>query len=118
MNSHNNMQFPRLFVDIWADPTRLIDNSPETWDADDKIEKLIPLLDRHFHTANLDVSPYVNVIYGRPGDPRIWGTADQIEHRTGQIILGSERAQGPDYSDVRDGNGARMARLIYNVSKI
>lgn len=37
-NSHNTMKFPRLVVDVWADPTRNPDKSMKFDDAEDKIE--------------------------------------------------------------------------------
>jgi hypothetical protein len=118
MNAHNTMQFPRLLVDVWADPSRLPDGSVQQDDADDKIKNVTKLLDRHFHTVNLDVPPGTNDLYGLPGYPRVWGTATQIKSVSGSVVLGSRRLSGPDFSDVQDGNGARMARLVYAVNTI
>jgi hypothetical protein len=105
-NLHNTMKFPRLFVDVWSDPTRNANDDVMIYDADEKIDALQDLIFGHFHTVNLNVGGY----------PIMWGTADQIATRTGQMILGSQRTEETTYSDVTDGDGARMGSTVYGVN--
>lgn len=108
-NAHNNMRFPRLFVDVWSDATRNTDRSVKRYDADDKIEAILALVKRHFHTPNLS---------GVSGGTLIWGTPEQVAARSGVPILGSELMYGPSYSDVSDTDGARMARTWFGVATV
>lgn len=121
-NAHNSQRFPRINVDIWASPTRMPDGSPKTNDADFLIEDIAKEFMRYLHTVNLDVPgdqdepvlPYL----GKPGQPRMWGTATQIEARTGSFVFGSQSLDQPIFSDVRDGNGARMGRYSFGISTL
>ncbi len=117
-NPHNTARFPRMVVDIWADPTRNEDHSVQKYDADDKIEAVQKVIDRHFHTVNLDVDSQDPAYLGVKGMPRIWGNAEEIEERTGLVVTGSQRLDGPDLSDISNGNGGRMGRLVYGVATI
>lgn len=108
-NEHNTLRFPRIFVDIWADPTRNADKSVQVYDADDKIEVIQNLVDKHLHLVNKS----------RPdGLPWIWGTAEQMSEKTGVIIDGSSRTMGPDISPISDTDGAMMGRTTYNISHL
>jgi hypothetical protein len=109
MNAHNRMKFPTLAVDIWADPTRNADGSQRRDDADDKIEVLVDLIDKHLHTVNLS---------GPGGEFIVWGTAAQVADRTGVTLQGSTRISGPTISDIEDTEGGRMARLTYGVNVV
>lgn len=105
-NEHNTMRFPQITIDIWADPTRNSNKSVKTWDADTKIETIQKQIDAVMHTVDR----------GTPGGmPIIWGTAAQVAAKTGSIVAGSTRLDGPDYSDVKDSEGSRMGRLLYGV---
>lgn len=105
-NEHNTMRFPQITIDIWADPTRNSNLSVKTYDADNKIEAIAKEVDAVMHTVDR----------GTPsGMPIIWGTQAQELAKTGSVIAGSERLDGPDYSDVKDSEGTRMGRLIYGV---
>jgi len=119
-NEHNSAHFHRLYVDIWASPTRLPDGTPEREDADMLIETVWEALSTHLHTVNRDVPSdgSVSPLLGLPGHPRVWGTAEEIEARTGVVVLGSQQLGEPDLSDVRDGNGARMGRYVIGVQTI
>lgn len=106
-NEHNNARFPKLFVDIWADPTRNADLSVKKKDAKDKIEIILKQINKSLHTVHLS----------RPaGELIIWGTAEQIATKTGVPILGSKFLTGPDYSPVRDSEGSFMGRVTYGVN--
>lgn len=115
-NPHNSQQFPRLQVDIWADPTRNWDNSVARYDADDKIDAVQRLIEVHFHTKNLDVPSDAPEWWGAVGYPRVWGNAEQIAHRSGITIFGSERQVGTLTSPIADVEGGRMRRLRYGVN--
>lgn len=115
-NEHNNMRFPRIVVDIWASPTRKADGSPVMHDADDLIEEIMDSIRPYLHTVNVDVPPDASPFMGTPGHPRIWGTAEQIAARTGSLVMASQSLGEPQFSDVKDGNGARMGRYQFGVS--
>jgi len=107
-NQHNTMRFPRLFVDIWADPTRNSDKSIKKFDAKKKIEDIQAFVDKHLHLVDS----------GTPsGEIYIWGTAEQIASKTGVPITGSQRLDGPTFSPISNAEGAYMGRLTYGVNK-
>lgn len=114
-------RFPRLLVDIWASPTRHVSDhtSVKIQDADILIEDVFAALRPYLHTVNLGVpgSPdhSLTTWQGVPGSPRVWGTAAQIVGRTGVTVLSSEQQGEPNFSDVRDGNGARMGRYAFGL---
>jgi hypothetical protein len=118
-NPHNTAQFPLLLLDIWASPTRNADGSPSMPDADLLIEDIFAEIRPYLHTVDLGVPgidsdpalPYL----GRPGYPRFWGTAEEIANRTGTLIVSSQHVGGPDFADVKDGNGARFARYTFGI---
>jgi len=108
-NEHNTMKFPQLIVDIWADCTRNPDSTPKVYDAKDKIEAIEKVVDRLFHTV--DRSMNHSVI--------IWGTPEEIALKAGVVVAGSQRLNGsPEYSPIKDAEGAFMGRLIYGVNKV
>ena len=108
-NPHNTMTFPQITIDIWADPTRNPDKSVKTWDADTKIEAIVKEVKAVMHTVDLGASN---------GSLIIWGTAPQVAQKTGSIIAGSTLRDGPDYSDVKDSEGSRMGRLLFDVNVV
>ena len=108
-NAHNSMEFPRVFVDIWADPLRNTDRSIRVNDATTKIKNIQRLVDKHLHL----VSPS-----GPLGAPVIWGTASQILAKTGTVVAGSTRLSGPRFSGVRDSEGTIMGRLVYGINLV
>lgn len=120
-NTHNTMQFRLLLVDIWASPTRQPDGSPRKDDADNLIEEVFAAVRPYLHTVemgvpgNSDLDPTLSYL-GRPGHPRFWGTEQEIANHTGVLIIASEHNGGPIFSDVRDGNGARMGRYQIGVT--
>lgn len=120
-STYNSGRFPRLLCDIWASPTRT-DGDPSSVkspDADDLIVQVYDALQPYLHLLNSGVpSDSTQAFLGRPGYPRYWGTATEIATRTGALILGSNLLSEPVFSDVRDGNGARMARYPFGVSTI
>ena len=120
-NEHNTARFVRINVDIWASPTRQADGTVIRNDADDLIEEVMEAIRPYLHTVNPSVPgnsttdpvlPYL----GKPGQPRIWGTASQIAAGTGVLVIGSQALNEPTFNDVKDGNGARMARYSFGVA--
>ena len=106
-NEHNTLRFPRLFVDIWADPDRNPDKSVRISNAKTKIGAIQAFIDKHMHL----VDP------GTPqGMPFIWGTPDQIANKTGVVIVASERRDGPEFSPIANAQGAWMGRLTYGIT--
>lgn len=119
-NEHNTARFPQIFVDIWASPRRKDDGSAADYSADTRIEEIFDAIRPYLHTVNMSVPgnpttaptlPYL----GRPGSPRFWGTPEQIQARTGALVISSQQLGEPDFSDVRDGNGARMGRYRFGI---
>lgn len=119
-NGHNTARFPRMYVDVWASPTRKADGTPERADADYLIEDVMAAMLPYLHTVDAGVPGSADhdptlPFLGRPGQPRMWGTAAQIASRTGSLVMSSELLGEPEFSDVRDGNGARMGRYSFGV---
>lgn len=108
-NAYNTQRFPRVFVDIWADPTRNANLSVQLPDAKDKIEAIVKVVKRHLHTVDPSRSN---------GMPLIWGTAEQIADKTGVVVAGSQQLDGPDYSPIKDSTGSFMGRLTYGVNVV
>lgn len=106
-NDHNSMRFPRLLVDIWADPTRNPDRTIRQWDAATKIEQIQARVDSHLHLSDPGTSA---------GMPYIWGTLEQVVNKTGVVVAGSLRKSGPDISPIRDTEGALMGQLTYGIN--
>ncbi len=106
-NEHNTLHFPRIFIDVWADPTRNQDGDVAMQDADNKISAIHRVVSKYLHLVDNG---------DRKGQPVCWGTAAQMESFKGSLINSSTRAGEPAYADVRDGDGARMAAVTYNVS--
>lgn len=106
-NEHNTMRFPQVFVDIWADPSRNEDKSVRQQDAKDKITAIQPFIDRYLHLVDGA---------NNEGKPRIFGTAEQIEAKTGIVVTGSQRLNGPRFSPIRDSEGSWMGRFTYGVN--
>jgi hypothetical protein len=113
-NEHNTARFPRILVDIWASPTRKADGSPVIDDADYLIEDVMKSIRPYLHTVNMDVSE--DGFQGPAGYPRVWGTPEQIQSRTGSLIFFSQSLGEPQFNDVKDGNGARMGRFAFGVA--
>ena len=106
-NEHNSMRFPKLIIDVWADPTRNPDKSVKVQDAKTKIEDIGKHLNRHFHLVD----------GGTPtGMPFVWGTAEEIAAKSGVVITGSQRLNGPEYSPVTDSQGSIMGRYEFGVN--
>lgn len=106
-NDHNTLRFPRVYIDVWADPTRNPDGSVQMQDADDKIDAIHRKVMKYLHLVDMG---------DRNGMPVCWGTKEQMETWTGSIISSSSKNQEPVYSDVRDGNGARMGAATYGMA--
>lgn len=107
-NPYNTMLFPKLTVDIWSDPTRSADNSIKVQDAKDKIEALHVLIKPHLHTINMHDQ----------GQTIFWGTPAEISTKTGVAVAGSQQLSGPEYSPIKNGNGAWMGRFTYGINFI
>lgn len=91
----SNFDFPKLTLDIWASPTRDANGDVQDYDADDVIRTVYKAIRKYIHTVN------------SANSPKNWA---------GTVIVSSEVQEGPTYSDVREGNGARMARVIIGVT--
>ena len=108
-NEHNTMRFPRLQVDIWADPTRNEDKSVRFHDAKTKIMAIQEVVDSYFHMVDPS---------GPEGLPRFWGTLDEILSHTGVMVVGSHRLTGPEFFPIRDGDGGFMGRSTYGLNVV
>lgn len=106
-NAHNTEKFLAMFVDVWASPTRNTDGSQRTPDAEFLIETVFEALLPELHT----VHPA-----GPDGEIRWWGTASQIENRTGLPVFYSQKLTEIEFSPVEDGNGAVMGRVRFGVA--
>ena len=106
-NDYNTTSFPRMIVDVWADPSRNSDHSVLKQDAKAKIASVYKAVDKYFHTVNNDTSS---------GGSVYWGTAAQIAAKTGTRIAKSVRLDGyPKMSPVSDGNGAFLGSVVYGL---
>lgn len=105
-NDYNTARFPRLQIDIWADPTRNPDGSVQKRDAKLKIEAVYKAVDKYLHLVD-------NSLPG--GVHHKWGTAAQVAAGTATRIVSSKRSGEPSYSPTFDNTGGYMARLYYNV---
>jgi len=104
-NRHNSAEFPRLRIEIWADPDRLPDGSVDIQNAQDKIIEVFKKVDYLLHLTGRRVVKDVigNVTY----DSHRWGNMD---------IISCERLDGSlEFSRVTDGNGLRSATVHYGV---
>jgi len=118
-NPHNTAKFPLLMMDIWAAPTRDLENSIVSYDADDLIEDILKDVFPYFHTVNKDVPgeqgnsfiPYM----GAPGMIRYWGTEQQIADRSGYPIIGSQLINMSEFRDVESGNGVRARSHMFGI---
>lgn len=92
-NRHNNMSFPRLRVDIWADPDRNSAHSMVIDNAEDKAREAFRAIDKYLHRPQGVESP--------------WGTLRVLtSHRLGEI----------EFSAVTDGDGVQMGRVFYGLT--
>jgi predicted metal-dependent RNase len=107
-NPHNTMKFPRIYVDVWADPDRNKDGSVKKSNADDKIIKVQDAVMKFLHTVSMNMH----------GKPIVWGTAAQMKTYTGVIINGSAKTTETVFNDVTDGGGARMGSSVYGVNQL
>lgn len=90
-NSFNTLQFPRLQVDIWADPTRNSDNSVQLQDAKSKVYDTYMAIRPFLHNITPDIA--------------FWDTTR---------VISSLVSADPTYNPVRDGNGACMGQFFVN----
>src|SRR5690606_35499722 len=105
-NNQNTARFPRLFVDIWANPTRNPDKSVQMKDADLKIESVYLAIDKYLHLVDTSLPNGLSVM---------WGTATEISNRTGVRIINSSRQGEPVLSPAFGDEGALMGRVEYHV---
>lgn len=106
-NNHNTARFPILYVDIWSDPTRNSDLSVRRKDADLKIEEVFQAVDKFFHLVNASQPGGLSVM---------WGSAEELETRTGLRIISSARQNEPEIRPAFDDEGALIGRIRYDVS--
>ena len=109
MNAHNTMKFPRIEIDIWADPSRNDDGSVQVHDAKFKIEDIIDIIDQHLHLVDLSAPN---------GDLIRWGSEADIAAGKASVIAGSSRIEGPDFRDIADTEGGVMGRYAYGINKV
>jgi hypothetical protein len=92
---HNTASFPRLVVQIFADPTRDANRNVISLDARDKAWKVLEALDRSLH---------------RPGGiNELWGTVR---------VYQSHREDEPDWIAEPDGDGLVVCTVSYGLSVI
>lgn len=97
----NNVYFPRLEIDVYADPDRHEDHSPvSTVSAKNKTEEIIYLLNKRLHR----VGPFDE----RWGDIRVLSANRQIRFRS--------RSRGAEFRGVPDGNGLMLTTLYYGLT--
>lgn len=89
-NGHNTMEFPRLIVTIWADPTRNPDNSVYRPDAKDKCKAVHNALRAIFHD-----------------------TGNRHHDIDGIRVLSMECLEDPYFTTVSDGTGMVSAQTVY-----
>jgi len=93
-----SLEYPRIELDIWASPTRDSDGGIEIPDADDLIDDIYKAL-----------KPYIHIVHRSKANGAIF-TWDGVH------IVSSEVIDGPEYRNVEEGNGARMARISIGVA--
>ena len=104
MNEHNRLEFPLLQVDIWADPDRKPDGTVLRDNAKDKVLTIARAINWTLHTVG-----------GHPSGWYVWGTATQIQERTGVYVVDSKRRSGPDFQPIKDAEKAWMGRYTFAV---
>lgn len=118
MNVYNTEEFPRVYLDVWASPTRDAAGSPVQMNADNVCETVFAAIKPYVHTVHLGVHTTSPAFMGTPGNFLQWGTAAEIASNTGLFIGSSTYTNGPVFTDVSDGNGAVMARYTLGVQVI
>lgn len=108
-NAHNTLSFPRLVVDVWADPTRdNVSKAIKKQDAKAKVHSVYKAVDKFLHTVNMD---------NGQGGVIQWGSPSDLAADRASRIISSARLDGfPSFSPVKDGNGAWMGRVRYGVT--
>lgn len=107
-NGHNTLSFPSLIVDIWADPDRNPDKTVLRDNAKDKIEVISKIVDSHLHRVDPG---------GVDGGYIIWGTAAQIQSKTGVLVTESKKLDVSEYTPIKDTESAWMRRSTYGVNQ-
>jgi hypothetical protein len=107
-NEHNTLEFPSLVVDIWADPDRRADKTILRDNAKDKIKAVARIVNDHLHRVDPG---------GPDGGYMIWGTAQEIDTKTGVLVSESKRLSGPVFSPIKDAEGAWMGRYTYGINQ-
>lgn len=109
--------YPTLVVDIWSDSTRASDKSFAVSDSTEKIEEISRIVLKHLHFANPSVTTDDPDYYGIPRYPRVLGTAEEIETRTGVTVLDSLCDDGGVIiSPVENAEGSERGRLTFNMT--
>lgn len=89
-NRHNSLKFPRVLIDIYADPDRDADGTPlSTTNARDKVIAVADLLIKIFNR-----SEYFN------------------EQWAGEWVMGSHHLRGPEWQPLREGGGLMFGTVI------
>ena len=91
-NAHNTARFPRLTIDVYADPERDADNNLTDNDTPQKIEEAFQVFNKLLHRPSAEVVYY-----------------------DGIRVLGSTSEGEPLLFPVPDGPGMRRARFSYAV---
>lgn len=95
-NIHNTLSFPRLGLDLYADPQRDADGNPAKFNGETRtrIVAAYKTIDRHLHMA--------------AGGQAYWGTVR---------ICGSTRLAEPSIHDVKDTDGTLRLQVFYAVEE-
>lgn len=97
-NDYNTEQFPRIAVDIWADPQRNDDHSVALDDTEDKIEAVLKIVKKHLHRVSNSNPDGTSIFFGTV---RIHST---------------KFTTGPEIFPISDGNGGQMGRSYFNIA--
>lgn len=97
-NDYNTEQFPRIAVDIWADPQRNGDRSVALDDTEDKIEAVLKIVKKHLHRVSNSNPDGTSIFFG---PVRIHST---------------KFTTGPEIFPISDGNGGQMGRSYFNIA--
>lgn len=118
INVYNTMTFPRVFLDIWASPTRDTAGSPIKDDADNIAEDIFSAIKPYVHITHPAVHSTSPAFMGRPGSFIQWGSAAEISSNTGVFIGDCTYTNGPVFTKAADGNGVLLARYTLGVQVV
>ncbi len=93
-NPHNTLRFPRIGIDMYADPQRASGNATRLGETRTRITAAFKVLDRHLHMA--------------AGGQQYWGTVR---------ICGSTRLSEPAIYEVDNTDGVLRLQVFYGAEE-